>query len=218
VIMEFKGHHSFRVYAISMFLIVIAASFAECGMTISGNVTLSSVSFVGGPVALSGATASSATIPIIQASSGTINSFMVTGTTVSDNAPNGRLGEYIETNGTVLNISTGTAYYDLTSINLSAGDWDVSACGGVIDTVNFARFFLLAITTTPGNNNAGITTANSVQDNDQFILDPADASCISPYRMTFATTTAVYLKYQYGTFNMHALPSVQGRISARRVR
>ncbi len=77
------------------------------------------------------------------------------GTATNDSATAGNVGEYISSY-TFSNAFTATAWKDLTSIPLTAGDWDVwgqlSSLGvGANTNVN------LAITTTAGNSGAGQT-------------------------------------------------------------
>jgi len=56
----------------------------------------------------------------------------IIGTTTNDNAPTGTVGEYIESDilsGSAVSLSTGVSA-NLTSISLTAGDWDVG--GGIV--------------------------------------------------------------------------------------
>lgn len=141
------------------------------------------------------------------------------GTATDDNAAAGKVGEYIS--ATVLVAAavslTSTMNADITSISLTAGDWDVS--GNVITTAagstvtvsllgwiaevsatvptlpNGGAFFALEYTAAAGNN---------------------EASPVGMTRLSLATTTTVYLSTQ-ATFSGSTLKAY-GFIGARRAR
>lgn len=144
------------------------------------------------------------------------------GTTTNDDAAAGDIGEYIES--TVSNTSTGSTgqYYDITSISLTKGDWDISGMSQF--SRNGATFTLvdlvLAITTTSGNNSTGVIPGVNTSEFNPgaTMLSFGFVSVSVPvYRMSLSSTTTVYLKgfvdaYSAGT------PKQYARISARRVR
>lgn len=141
------------------------------------------------------------------------------GTTTNDNAASGYIGEYISSVVSAANFSSTGTYGDLTSISLTAGDWDVS--------VNFAfqrntaswSDFEIGISTTAGNSGTGLVAADNRADfiNSAGITNINFVSAVIPsYRMSLSATTTVYLKY-VATYTV-AAPSGLGRLSARRVR
>jgi hypothetical protein len=147
------------------------------------------------------------------ASSGTINSFMVVGTTTADSAPLGRIGQYIESIGNTTTAAS-TTYGDMTSISLTPGDWDVTA----VNYFNSGTAITVAITgisTTSGNSSTGLV-AGSNQAVDVRADSAHDWTQVVPsYRMSLSATTTVYLKASAtytGTF------TCSFRLSARRVR
>lgn len=77
-----------------------------------------------------------------------IGAFPLLGTTTNNNAAAGTIGEFVTANANGVALTTGVAV-NITSISLTAGDWDVSGTGGVVP----------AGTTTVQQLNFGITTA-----------------------------------------------------------
>lgn len=138
------------------------------------------------------------------------------GTTTNDSAAAGEIGEYVESVvGSTFAPATG-AWGDLTSISLSAGDWDISAV--VACTLNGATMTtnVGGIGTATGNNGAGIVTGDTRIDMATATIN-YDSSGVCPCkRVSLASTMTYYLKmianYSAGT------PKFYGRISARRVR
>lgn len=138
-------------------------------------------------------------------------------TATNDNASAGNLGEAVRSaQPTPSNTGATGVYADLTSITLTAGDWDIS--GQLFYHLNGATMTacLIFIGTTAGNSNAGQIGG----DNRLDCLPPtsaSDNSCVlAGYRASIATSTTFYLKalavFSAGT------PQVSGRISARRAR
>lgn len=148
---------------------------------------------------------------------GPISSANVLGTTTNDNAAAGRLGEYIESVIGATNFPTSTNLGDLTSISLTAGDWDVSAL--LVATANSATVttFEGGISTTSGNSGTGLVIGSNriLQAGPVHSVNLASVS-IPNYRMSLSATTTVYFKYS-ATYSV-ATPQGEGRISARRVR
>lgn len=145
-----------------------------------------------------------------------VNSSAIIGTTTNDNAAAGRLGEYVESVVGATNFPTSTQYGDLTSISLTAGDWDVSlnieanANGATVVSWN------AGISVTSGNSGTGL-----VQGSNLFTLPPPSttydtAVSVANWRRSLAATTTVYAKF-YGNYSV-ATPQAYGRLSARRVR
>lgn len=153
----------------------------------------------------------------------------IKGTTTNDNAAAGNVGEYIESivsSASTVNPAT-TVWGDMTSISLTAGDWDTTfICswdynGGLTST------FFAGISTTSGNSATGLVdasnnvsmfpaanvftaNANYGRGNAAFIL------IVPAYRLSLASTTTVYAKVR--SDRASGSPGAFGRLSARRVR
>lgn len=149
--------------------------------------------------------------------SGTVNSFMVVGTATNDNAPTGRLGEYLSSSDLVgKNFPTSAQYGDFVQISLTPGDWDVSAVLDVAYISGAVTQVRMGISTTSGNSSTGLN------EGDNFVLGLGPTATnnftfsIPSYRISLAATTIHYFKY-YAVYTVGA-PLGVGRISARRVR
>ncbi len=152
---------------------------------------------------------------IMTSGGGTLTAGSIVGTTVADTTtPAGKLGEYISSAVTAIgSFTTGTAK-NLTSVSLTAGDWDVSG---------IATFTAAAITGTQAALSIGATSASyaTVGDSraDTSLVPTAGAGVsltVPNVRISLAATTTVYLvggiTFSAGT------PAANARISARRVR
>lgn len=141
------------------------------------------------------------------------------GTNTNDSAAAGYVGEYIESivaSASSVSSSGSGQWFDVTSISLTAGDWDISAV--IMHALNGATSTACQgfIGTVSGNNNTGL----SYGANASAALPPTSVIdvgiAIPNYRVSIASTTTYYLKslfvFSAGT------PKAYGRISARRVR
>jgi len=142
----------------------------------------------------------------------------IKGTTTNDNASTGFLGELISSNVTFTNFPTSTQWGDLTSVSLSAGDWDVSV--GVQITKNTATWTEVdwGISTTSANSSTGMTIGVN-----RFYWYTAAGlpvteftGAIPTYRVSLSSTTTVYLKMT-STYSA-GQPQIEGVIRARRIR
>jgi hypothetical protein len=138
----------------------------------------------------------------------------ILGTMSNDSAPAGRLGERISSAVTAVgSFSTGTPK-DLTSIVLTAGDWDVDA---------IVTFAAAAITGTAAMASINTTSAThgTVGDNKAETPTVPTAAAgstlvITKHQISVSATTTVYL---VGSITFSAgTPTANGRITARRVR
>lgn len=145
-----------------------------------------------------------------------INSGYVAGTQTNDSANTGKIGEYKESNQTSTNFPATTVFGDLTSISLTAGDWDVT--GSVGATLNGATMtaYSVGISTTTGNSTTGLTYGVNRFDGITPTANGDSAVVVADYRVSLASTTTVYLKYQ-ATFSA-GTPKAYGSIRARRMR
>ena len=129
----------------------------------------------------------------------------------------GDVGEYIESFAGPVSAPATNTYGDITSITLTAGDWDISAiASSIINTGVSVTSVQIGIGPASGTSGAGMSTG----DNQGYSVPPTaqylPTITIPPKRVLIASTTTYYLKmwmsYSSGT------PQFQGRISARRVR
>ena len=117
----------------------------------------------------------------------------IVGTTAGDNANAGSVGEYISsTVSTGSNPTSGTTF-NITSISLTAGDWDVSGLGSLnMNTGTIVTNFQVGISTTSA------TIQNQLTGNTTYLaatLGTASAVALpSPnVRINISTTTTIYL-------------------------
>jgi hypothetical protein len=144
-----------------------------------------------------------------------------TGTTTNNDASAGQVGEYVSStvsSGSSIALSGSTAS-NITSISLTAGDWDVSGTvlhtgSGTTSTLNWAMGGVSSNSATLGTSTPGtysITPLNS----GIWTQTESSGQC-GPVRFSISTTTTVYLigraSFTGGTV------SVYGQIRARRVR
>lgn len=144
----------------------------------------------------------------------------IVGTATNDNATAGNIGQYIQSvvsRSTPVTASANGTYFDITSISLTAGDWEVSLTVGLIPATTQTGYEI-GIGTTTGNSAAGMAYGeNQLQINTTGLgaaLD--DGMSIPGYRVSIASTTTYFAKglgfYSLGT------PKFYGRLSARRMR
>ncbi len=139
------------------------------------------------------------------------------GTTTNDSAAAGNVGEYVSSTASAVSAPTTNTFGDMTSISLTAGDWDVSL--NVMFNTNSATLsgiIIAGIGTGSGTSNSGLTDGNS-----DVYLAPNSTQTIASgavpgFRVSIASTTTYYAKmkanYSAGT------PQFTCRMSARRVR
>jgi len=135
------------------------------------------------------------------------------GTNTNDSASAGYIGEYVESVVGTTNFPASAIAGDLTSVSLSAGDWDVTVCVYVTG-YNGLSFVEIGVSTTSGDSLAGTTAGTDIA-----VSGPAGnylTTGVSNYRVKISTTTTHYLKY-YASYT-GSTPTAQGIISARRVR
>lgn len=141
----------------------------------------------------------------------------IKGTATNDNAAAGFVGEYVQSTVSAQSVGTSNQYEDVTSISLTAGDWDISAfiqfdANGASVTNN-----TFGVSTTSGNSSAGLTGGV----NSGIFINPTAASSIISWaipsiRVSLSGTTTHYMKL-YKLYSV-ATPRVSARLSARRVR
>jgi len=137
------------------------------------------------------------------------------GTSTNDDSGIGMMGEHKLSSVTLGNSvsSTGSGkWFDVTSLSLTAGDWDVSGFVTLILNGSVVTLYIMGIDTASGDNFTG---------NEYFFcflptISYDSSGAVLTTRFSLASTTMIYLKadaqYSGGT------PKAYGRISARRVR
>jgi hypothetical protein len=148
---------------------------------------------------------------------GETNAVAIKGTTTNDNAATGYVGEYVSStvaSGSAVSLTTGVSA-NVTSISLTAGDWDVT--GVLLFNPNAATTFTYLVGgastssgTVPGTD-AGAQVYNSFS---SPVINPRFA--IPMKRVSVASTQTVYLVAEAG-FAVNTM-AAYGRIEARRVR
>jgi hypothetical protein len=155
----------------------------------------------------------------------------IVGTTTNDSAQAGSVGEVVcaqVTNGgspagcatntsTPVSLTTGTAA-NVTSISLTAGDWDVR--GEVVTSVN-ASTTIGAVSGWISTTSATLPAGTSQGASWTFLSLPfstgqGTAISLAPMRLSLSSTTTVYLS-AYSIFGVSTM-SAFGHIDARRVR
>jgi hypothetical protein len=136
------------------------------------------------------------------------------------NASAGKVGEYIESviaSGSAVSLTTATAK-TVTSISLTAGDWDVDcvvyySLGGTTNYTDYRAS--LSLTTNTLDVTPGRLADTSVPANAPGALGALSQS-VPPYRFSLSGTTSIFLIAQ-SSFTVSTM-SAYGIIRARRVR
>ena len=142
----------------------------------------------------------------------------IVGTTTNNNAAVGIVGEYVNSTVNVvsavaLTTATGT---NITSISLTAGDWDVWARLGVVNTTAATWTYVYGVIS---------TTSASFSNQDYFVDKPDGVSValanfqavVPQQRISLASTTTIYLVCSPGFTGGTGVAGF-GAISARRIR
>ncbi len=143
-------------------------------------------------------------------------------TNTNDNAIAGTVGEYVSSaiaSGSAVDLTVSDTTYNVTSISLTAGDWDVWAQaqsrGNPATTV---VYMLASISTTSATQNSAADRSNLTAPGGgptlfafSFITLP-----IGPCRISLAATTTIYLVAQCGFGTNTA--AAYGTLHARRAR
>lgn len=139
------------------------------------------------------------------------------GTTTNNSAGAGLVGEYVESVSSAGTNFPATANWgDLTSISLTAGDWDVTFTALASLSGATQTDWRIGISTTSGNSSAGLVTGSNTLQSTAPTASANNSLTIASYRQSLSGTTTVYAKY-FATFSA-GTPQAYGRLSARRVR
>lgn len=140
----------------------------------------------------------------------------ILGLTSGTNAAAGIVGEFVSSFASTTSAGSTGQYKDLTSISLTAGDWDVCISGeGVLNTSTTTEM-AVGISITPGNSSTGLASGDNFNDIGLPISTDNTGFSIPLVRQNLTTTTTVYFKI-YAVYSL-GTPQFRGRISARRVR
>lgn len=143
----------------------------------------------------------------------------VLGTNTNDSAASGFIGEVISSSVANVNAATSGTYGDLTSITLSAGDWDVYIIGGWNQSGSTWQATRFGISTTSGNSTTGLTFGQT-EFNNSFASSATTPTLVSanlgPVQFQLTGSTTVYFKYR-STYT-GGPPTASGTIIARRRR
>lgn len=158
---------------------------------------------------------------LVFATGPTISQPLIVGTTTNDAAAAGNVGEYISSviaSGSAVSLTTGTAK-TVTSISLTAGDWDVSIMGQFAGGATTTLAYILASIST--TDNALNTTADrhcTFYYGNAVVFGGVSSvtAPVSQVRISIASTTTYYLTVQAG-FGVSTCTAF-GAIVARRVR
>lgn len=153
--------------------------------------------------------------------SGTVSNILL-GTPTNNSAATGYIGEYVE--GAVAEASkitlTTNVVSELTSITLTAGDWDVTALSEFqTGTATNVTILLGNLSTTSAtlDTTAGRLSTLTFGSSGLAMTNSLDISVINPvYRFSLSTTTTIYLNVR-GNFTVSTLKA-WGILRARRVR
>lgn len=145
----------------------------------------------------------------------------IAGTTGNTSASAGNIGEEVNSLiSTYTNYTTTATYQNITSITLTAGDWDISAFGafssnGATITAAGNSIFLIGTATASAT---GATEGQSIAYIPQAALlgTSIESTSISPFRVSLSGTTTYYLNTQ-ANFTL-GNPQYVGSIRARRLR
>lgn len=171
-----------------------------------------------------GSTSPTLVTPTIGAATATSLTFSPTtngikGTTTNDDASAGYVGEYIFSrvdSAGALSLSSGTSK-NITSISLTAGDWNVWAKAGFVSgTGTVVTLAAGDISTTSANAYSADSYVNGVNSSQTFINSQPLNFSIDMRRISIASTTTIYLNLQ-GNFAISTLTGY-GILYARRVR
>ncbi len=140
----------------------------------------------------------------------------IIGTTTNNNTSAGNIGEYVSSlvaSGSAVSLTTATTA-NVTSISLTAGDWDVTG------SINYAGTVATVSGKTSGTSSTSATMptdGSEVQSGVQMtLLSATDGSTVARKRFSLASTTTVYLVANC-TFTAGSV-SAYGNLTARRAR
>jgi len=168
-----------------------------------------------GTITLAAPAVAGTTTLTLPATSGTVltsaSQLVGTGTTTNDSAAAGYVGEYVDS--LVVTASVGTTATTLTSISLTAGDWDLSGCVS-LNGANGVTGLRAAINTTTNSTSGTSYGKNLIDAPSSTFSGGVGAATLPRFRVNISSTTTYYLIGLLGT----TATTCNGYISARRMR
>lgn len=152
----------------------------------------------------------------------TITSNMVAASSTNDAATAGYIGEVFDgIQSTYTNYTTTATYQNITSITLTAGDWEISATGTFSTnsaTITSTANTIFVISTTTASATGSTEGRNIIYIPQSALVGTGtkESFSITPYRVSISGTTTYYLNTQ-STFTL-GNPQFVGSIHARRNR
>ena len=151
---------------------------------------------------------------------------LIQGTLTNDDAVAGDVGEFKTTTVAVADAVAGaatTTAKDLTSVSLTAGDWDVSGTANILGSTLIGTVLSAGLGTATntqasqaGGSGIGTDPLTVVSSASQTFPDTVVAVKVGPCRVKLAATTTIYLvvknTFSSGSYTMY------GTIQARRMR
>ncbi len=141
------------------------------------------------------------------------------GTATNDSAAAGYIGEYIESVVSNVSVPANGVTGDVTSISLTAGDWDVSLNTHIV--INGATFtatdYEVWISSTSGNSGTGQVLGSNEAELTTAAVGVSASLSVPCYRISITSTTTYYSKIYVANYTV-GTPKAYGRLSARRVR
>lgn len=161
--------------------------------------------------------------PITPSAVGVAAIGQIPGTATNDSASAGNVGEYVSSSvvfGSAISLTTSTAA-NITSISLTAGDWDISALGyfNAAGTTNIALAEVSINSTSATRNNATVGAFSQLAYGAAGLVlggTGVISESIPTFRVSIATPTT-YFFVGYSVFTV-STNTAYGMIHARRVR
>lgn len=139
----------------------------------------------------------------------------ILGTATNDNAVAGNIGEFSSSAVQGIVSTTTTHYQDITTISLTAGDWEISATYTFLRNGSTWTDILYGVSA----GTAGDTFSDGTLGDNEFHQTPNGdwvGASVAGWRASLSTTTTIRLKTNI-TYT-GAIPFIYGRLSARRKR
>jgi hypothetical protein len=142
----------------------------------------------------------------------------IVGTTTNDSAASGNVGEYISSSVTtpLSDPNATTQWFDVTSISLTAGDWDVTWLASGTPNGATVTHTLAGIGTASGTATTGMIEGINLFEGPPPTSVYDVLITIANYRVSISSTTTYYAKMRFDFST--GTPKAYGTISARRMR
>jgi hypothetical protein len=119
----------------------------------------------------------------------------VVGTTAGDNATTGSVGEYIDSSvisGT--SFTTTNAWQNITSISLTAGDWDILGTVNFVTNGSNATQYAIWVSNTSGNSGSDNVDSKTISFGGSSSAGANFPVSVPGFRLSLTSTTTYYLK------------------------